>query len=183
MGDHRQRVALGRIEGVANGKIFAERHVPPLIRGADTIRRAFANLQSIGLTRDFKILQRMAGSKLNRNGELGGRLRAIRIGPERQCKKRLELLYEQALLVFQLHPLGAVRRDGNDLATEHGGAASFIGIAFAGLQKTGVDGLRFGHGVDFFSALALQDDARNAGHVVPDCKVGNQGAIRQGKRV
>ncbi len=92
-----------------------------------------------------------------------------------------QILDRDALVVSDLEALGSERRNGHDARAEQVAAAGFAALALALLEQAGVDGLRAQAVVDLFGAPALEDDAGDAGHIVPHGEIGDQAARRQRK--
>ena len=86
-------------------------------------------------------------------------------------------------MIFDLHPLGAVRRDGKDPGTERCRVAGFVGATFTLLQKAGIDPLGCELVVDLFRAFALQDHCRDPSEAVPYREIRNGGSAGKRKDV
>src|ERR1700722_1098628 len=104
---------------------------------------------------------------------MGCGLRRVSVWPQRNREIRLEVLDRNRLVIFDLEPLRAIRRNGCDARAKDGTAFRLLGSAFAHLEETGVDGLLLQLVVDFFGAFAFEDYGGQAYGSVPGGEIGD----------
>src|SRR5882724_11485082 len=183
MGDHLQRVGLRSIHGVAGGEIFRECNIVPGEISYDRMLILLFDLERITLAKDFEIFDGVGRRQLKMDIHLARGESVINIGPQRNGEERPEILDENALVVFNLHTLGAMRGDGEDARAECGRVARLVCAALTLLQKAGIYPLSRKLVVNLFSTLTFQYHSGNSRKTIPHREVGDRGTAGKRKNV
>jgi len=181
--DDIQGIGASGIESVAHREVFAQADVLAFECRFHQMRIALDDAQRIKLALRVKIANGVAGAQFKVDDQATGNLRAVCGGAQRQRKFGAQILDRHALVVADLEALGSERRNGHDARAEDVAAHGFAGLALALLEQAGIDGLPAQAVVDLFGAPAFDDDARDAGHVIPDGEIGDQAARRQRENI
>src|SRR4051794_16134613 len=115
--------------------------------------------------------------------EMCRNLRLICVWAQWKCEVGFQVLDRNRLVVFDLHALGSIGKDGHDLGAEHSAPACFFYAALAHLQKPWVDRLGLELRVNLFSTFSFEDHRRNPRWTIPHCKVGDGSTTGQRKNV
>src|SRR6266487_4678711 len=95
----------------------------------------FFDLERISLAKDFEVFDGVRRGQLKMDIHLARGEPVINIGPKRDSEQRFQILDLKALVVFDLHALGAVCGDRKYSGAEGCGMASLIRAALTLLQK------------------------------------------------
>src|SRR5271166_1468275 len=121
--------------------------------------------------------------QLEIDAQMSGGLCRIGIRPQRDREVGLEVFDRDRFVIFDLEPLRAKGGNRHYARTENGSALCFLGASFAHLQKAGIDRLLLELVIELLSALAFENDGRQAHGTIPSSEVGDRRMARQGENV
>src|SRR5215469_8237923 len=125
----------------------------------------------------------MRRAQLEIDAQVPGGLRLVSVGAQGDGEVRLEILYGNRLVIFNLEPLGSERGDRNNLGAEHSRALGFFGATLPHLQQTGVNALLPELVINLLRALTFKNDRRNTGRTIPGGEIRNGGVAGKRKDV
>ena len=120
MRDHLQGISFRTVQRVADGHVFGERDILSGEAGRNRMLILPGDLQRQRLTEHFELLDGVRRRQFEVHRHLARRESVVGIGPQRDREQGLEVLDRDALVVLDLHALGAVRCDGKYLRAECG---------------------------------------------------------------